>query len=263
MIELHHGDCLEIMPSIPDKSIDMILCDLPYGTTACKWDTIIPFDKLWEQYERIIKPNGAIALFSSEPFGTYLRISNIKYYRYDIIWDKETGNGSVLCHKRPLKQFEKINVFYKNQPTYNPQMIERDKSKYRTPRDMSKWKDSITETMGIKRINPVNYDENKKYPTDILKYNCKEAELNSKYKIHPTQKPVSLIGNLVMTYTNEGETVLDNCMGSGTTGVACRNLNRNFIGIEKDEKYFEIAKKRINEGANNVERNTEQISLPL
>lgn len=190
-------------------------------------------------------------------------MSNIKDYRYDIIWDKETGNGSVLCHKRPLKQFEKINVFYGKQPTYNPQMTERDKSKYRKPRDMKKWEGEVNETMLLKRVNQSKYDELKMYPTDILKVNCKSGELNTKHKIHPTQKPLELIEWLINTFTNENETVLDNCMGSGTTGVACIKINRNFIGIEKDKKYFEISKKRINERANNVERNAEQISFPL
>jgi len=240
-----NGDCLEMMKSIPDVSIDMILCDLPYGTTACKWDVIIPFDKLWKQYERIVKPNGAIVLFSSEPFSSYLRLSNIKYYRYDIIWDKETGNGSVLCSKRPLKQFEKINIFYGKQPFYNPQMTSRDKSKYRKPRDMKNWEGEVNETMLLKRVNQSKYNELEMYPTDILKFNCKSKELNTKHKIHPTQKPLDLFEWLIKTYTRENETVLDNCAGSGTTAIACINTNRNYILIEKEEKYFDIINERI------------------
>ena len=249
-IDLLHGDCLEVMKDIPDKSVDMILCDLPYGITACKWDEIIPFEPLWEQYNRIIKKNGAILLFGTEPFSSKLRMSNIKNYRYDWLWDKVVGSNFINAKKMPLRVFENISVFYKKQPTYNPQMEERDKSKER-PKTNSKAINEITNTRttGSSTINK------KKYPVNKIIFNRLSGELNSSCKsLHPTQKPVELLEYLIKTYTNEGETVLDNCMGSGTTGVACVNTNRNFIGIELDDKYFEIAKQRI-------ERHMRQISI--
>lgn len=249
-INLLHGDCLELMKDIPDKSIDMILTDLPYGMTACKWDEIIPFESLWNQYNRIIKKNGAILLFGTEPFSSKLRMSNIKNYRYDWLWDKVVGSNFINAKKMPLKVFENISVFYKKQPTYNPQMEERDKNKER-PKTNSKVINEITNTRttGNSTINK------KKYPVNKIVFNRLSGELNSSCKsLHPTQKPVELLEYLIKTYTNEGETVLDNTMGSGSTGVACVNLNRNFIGIELDEEYFEIAKERI-------ERHMRQISI--
>ena len=235
------GDCLELMKDIPDGSVDMILADLPYGITACKWDIIIPFNKLWEQYNRIIKDNGAILLFGTEPFSSELRMSNIKNYRYDWLWDKVVGSNFINAKKMPLKVFENISVFYKKQPTYNPQMEERDKNKER-PKTNSKVINEITNTRST-----VNSTINKKkYPVNKIVFNRMSGELNSSCKsLHPTQKPVSLMEYLIKTYTNEGDTVLDNVMGSGTTGVACKNLNRNFIGMELDEEYFKIAQSRI------------------
>ena len=235
-IKLIHGDCLQEMKNIPDKSIDMILCDLPYGTTQNKWDSIIPLEQLWEQYKRIIKDNGAILLFGSQPFTTILNYSNISNYRYEWIWIKNNSTGFQLANKRPLKKHEVISVFYKKQPTYNPQgLIEYNKTNKRG---------SMGENWS--EMNSNNYIQKwTNYPTQILEYK------HDKQKLHPTQKPVALLEYLIKTYSNECEVVLDNCMGSGSTGVACINTNRKFIGIELDEKYFEIAKKRIEEAKNN------------
>jgi site-specific DNA-methyltransferase (adenine-specific) len=240
--KIHCGDCLELMPQIEDKSIDMILCDLPYGTTACKWDTVIPFEPLWEQYKRIIKDNGAVVLFGSEPFSSYLRMSNIKDYRYDWKWDKVIGSGSLNVRYMPLKRYEDVIIFYKKTPTYNPQMVLRDKTKLRPCGQFLK----PNETYGLKKKEQYLYDEDYKYPDTKLEYHSRENELNSKHKIHPTQKPVALLEYLIKTYTNEGETVLDNCIGAGTTAIACKNTNRNFIGIEQEQKYVDIANERLN-----------------
>ena len=230
MIDLKCGDCLELMKDIPDKSIDMILCDLPYGTTKNKWDSIIPLEELWMQYKRIIKDDGAIALFSQMPFTASLVNSNIKMFRYEWIWEKDNGTGFLNANKMPLKIHENIEIFYKKTPVYNPQMRTGFKP-YKT-------------FTGRKTTNYGDFDRvetkssGERYPIDIIKFK-KDSGL------HPTQKPVALLEYLIKTYTNEGATVLDNCMGSGSTGVACVNTNRNFIGIELDEKYFNIAKERI------------------
>lgn len=239
MISIKQGDCLELMKEIKDKSIDMILCDLPYGTTACKWDDVIPFDKLWEQYERITKDNGAIVLFGQEPFSSLLRISNLKTYKYDWYWEKERLTNISQVKRRAGKTVETISVFYKKQPTYNPQM-----SIYTGPKRTNKVKNG---KLGILTDNQnkkvYEYKDNGlRYPTQILKFQRDCLICN----LHPTQKPVALLEYLIKTYTNEKETVLDNCMGSGSTGVACINTNRNFIGFELDEKYFNIAKERLN-----------------
>ena len=231
-IELMQGDCLEKMKDIPDKSIDMILCDLPYGTTACKWDIVIPFEPLWEQYKRIIKDRGAIVLFGSEPFSSYLRMSNIKQYKYDWVWDKKKGGNIMNLKQQPYKVHELISVFAGG--NYYPIMTEQ---KPRTGKTYSAGEANGIENYGDLR----HYD--KKYPKSIIE----ESNANQNGKVHPTQKPVALLEYLIKTYTLESETVLDNCMGSGTTGVACKNLNRNFIGIELDPEYFKIAEKRINE----------------
>lgn len=245
MIDLRHGDCLELMKDIPDKSIDMILCDLPYGTTNCKWDNIIPFEPLWEHYKRIIKDNGAIVLFGSEPFSSALRMSNIENYKYDWKWNKVQGTGFSACRRQPLRVIEDIIIFYKKQPTYNPQMTARDKVI-----DSSNWKQDkrASENSGFTTVdNSLSQKVYKeKYPVNYIEINRALKECNNSNRLHPTQKPVSLLEYLIKTYTNEGETVLDNCMGSGSTGVACINTGRRFIGIEKDEKYFNIAKERIN-----------------
>jgi len=240
-MQLIHGDCLVEMNSIPDKSIDMILCDLPYGTTACKWDVVIPFEPLWEQYKRIIKDRGAIVLFGSEPFSSHLRMSNIKDYKYDWIWNKVRPSGFALSKKRPLRNHENVSIFYSSACNYFPQMAKGKPSHY----GYNKTKDNSSQPK-LKSI-PKNYND-EKYPKTILEFSKMGA---SKY-VHPAQKPVALLEYLIKTYTLENETVLDNTMGSGSTGVACVNTNRNFIGIEKEEKYFDIAKSRIEKAQQDV-----------
>ena len=229
-IQIKQGGCLELMKEIPDKSIDMILCDLPYGTTACKWDVVIPFEPLWEQYKRIIKDNGAIVLFGSEPFTTELNHSNLKMFRYEWIWIKNNSTGFQLANKRPLKKHEIISVFYRKQPTYNPQGLQV----YGKINRRKSTGDNLPEMNNNEYIQRFT-----NYPTQILEFGY------DKEKLHPTQKPVALLEYLIRTYTNEGDVVLDNCMGSGSTGVACINTNRNFIGYELDEHYFQSAKERL------------------
>lgn len=228
------------MSNISDKSIDMILCDLPYGTTQCKWDIVIPFEPLWKQYKRIIKKNGAIVMFGCEPFTSALRMSNIENYKYDWVWKKDKATGHLNAKKQPMRNIENIAVFYENQCLYNPQYYIKDIKDIRTCYQ----KRTNTEVYGgmekdSEREIPITMG----YPKQILKFTSQFGGGIPSY--HPTQKPVALMEYLIRTYTNEGETVLDNCMGSGTTGVACVNTNRKFIGIEMDSKYFEIAKKRI------------------
>ena len=232
--KIHHGDCLEIMKDIPTGSVDMILCDLPYGTTACKWDTIIPFEPLWEQYERVIKDNGAIVLTASQPFTTKLINSNIYMFKYCWIWQKPQGVDPFMAKKRPLNNYEDVCVFYKKQPNYKPQFSEG--KPYKVERDKELRKYEITDTV-MKPTITVN--EGKRYPIRIVKFNQERG-------CHPTQKPVALFEYLIKTYTNEGETVLDNCMGSGTTAIACINTNRNYIGFELDEGYYKASIERIN-----------------
>ena len=248
MMQLIKGDCLVEMNNIPDKSIDMILCDLPYGTTACKWDNVIPFEPLWEQYNRVIKDNGVIVLFSDEPFTARLICSNIENFKYRITWNKDIGGGYLNAKIMPLKQTEDICVFSKvnnGRYTYNP--IMRDKESNRV-RPIGRRNSVNPSTYGASNGQlSEDYNPKKSYPTNLIKLSSRTAECNSTRRVHPTQKPVALLEYLIKTYTNDGETVLDNCMGSGSTGVACVNLNRSFIGIEMDDKYFEIASKRIND----------------
>jgi len=235
---IYNMDCLEGMKYIEDKSIDMILCDLPYGTTACKWDTVIPFEPLWEQYNRIIKDNGAIVLFGSEPFSSYLRLSNLKHYKYDIYWKKEKPTNFFQLKRRVGKVTENICVFYKKQCSYNPQMVKHEGKKViNKPKAKH---NSIVSGINNKVITPYK-DTGYRYPNDILE--VRREVLGT--TIHPTQKPVALCEWLIKTYTNEGELVLDNCMGSGTTAIACLNTNRNYIGFELDTTYCGIANKRI------------------
>jgi site-specific DNA-methyltransferase (adenine-specific) len=252
MIQLLHGDCLELMKLIPDKSIDAIITDPPYGTTACKWDSVIPFDLMWQQLNRIIKDNGAIVLFGSEPFSSALRMSNIKNYKYDWIWHKNMGGGFATAKKLPMKRHEIISVFYKKLPTYNPQFQQYSNS------TKKRFKDGEKVNRNKQLLNSTNQINNGlsfigeqgiellrgKYPESVQFF--KNVPNANKVRLHPTQKPVALIGYLINTYTNKNETVLDFTMGSGTTGVACKNLKRNFIGIEMDDKYFSIAENRIN-----------------
>jgi DNA modification methylase len=238
---VHVGDCLELMQQIEYKSIDMILCDLPYGTTACKWDIVIPFEPLWEQYERIIKDNGAIVLFGSEPFSSNLRLSNIKNYKYDWIWNKIQSTGFALCNKQPMRSYETISVFYKKQPVYNPQMIKKDKIL-----DTTNWKnDGKSENASFSSKVKIKGIREYSYPKNVITINAASKECNGTKRVHPTQKPIELCEYLIKTYTNEGELVLDNCIGSGTTAIACINTNRDFIGIEKELKYVQISNQRI------------------
>jgi len=243
------GDCLEVMPLLPDKSIDMILCDLPYGTTACKWDSIIPFEPLWEQYKRVIKENGAIVLFGQEPFSSYLRLSNIDYYKYDWVWEKSNPSNIAQANKQPMRYHELISVFYKKQPTYNKQMIPRNSPRIKQAhKNNYVFHNSQSEqtALGYIEVDSKKYSAEWKNPSTVLKFNSLRP--NSKEFVkHPTQKPVALCEYLIKTYTNEGEIVLDNCIGSGTTAIAALNTGRFFIGIEKEEKYVEIARKRIAE----------------
>lgn len=236
---LINDDCLKAMKNIPNESIDMILTDLPYGTTKCKWDIVIPFEPLWEQYNRIVKPNGAILLFGQEPFSSLLRMSNIKDYKYDYYWEKERLTNISQVKRRAGKTIETISVFYKKQPTYNPQMVKYDG----VPRN-NKVKDgklgNLIDEGGQKKVFEYK-DTGWRYPTQLLKFQRDCLTCN----LHETQKPVALLEWLIKTFTNEGETVLDSCMGSGSTGVACKNTNRDFVGIELDKEYFDIAKNRI------------------
>ena len=230
-----HGDCLEVMKQIPDKSIDMILADLPYGTTACKWDTIIPFEPLWEQYKRIIKDNGAIVLTASQPFTSALVMSNVKMFKYEWIWNKVTGRGHLVAKHRPMAQHENILVFGNGKVKYNPQMVLMEKPQ--KGRSMEASRTSIMGGHTTKESETIIRTH--KYPKTII-----TQGVDGKY-VHPTQKPVALFEYLIKTYTNEGDTVLDNCAGSGTTGVACKNTNRNYILIEKEPEYIEIIKNRL------------------
>lgn len=239
--KIYHGDCLELMKEIPDKSVDCIICDLPYGTTTCKWDIVLPFDKLWEHYNRIIKDNGAIVLFGQEPFSSLLRVSNIKNYKYDWIWKKERLTNVFQVKRRPGKVVENISVFYKKQPTYNPQ-----KTKYDGPLRSNKIGDnagfSITQTGGV-GPKPIEYhDDGTRYPLQIIEFN-RDSMYEKKY--HPTQKPIELLEYLIKTYTNEGDLILDNCIGSGTTAIAAIKEKRNFIGMELNKEFYDIACERI------------------
>lgn len=215
------------------------------GTTACKWDVVIPFEPLWEQYKRVVKDNGAIVLFGSEPFSSYLRMSNIKQYKYDWYWNKGQGLNFVTAKIRPLNDTETISIFCKGKCNYYP-IMENAKPENIRPINKGTRGSEIQGNIKIAK-SAENYDKNKRYPKTSIFINSRIGECNSLNRLHPTQKPVALLEYLIKTYTLEGETVLDNTMGSGSTGVACLNTNRNFIGIEKDDKYFEIAKKRINE----------------
>ena len=238
-IRLYHGDCLEIMKDIPDNSVDMVLCDLPYGTTHNKWDIIIPFDPLWEQYNRIAKDNTPVLLFAQGLFYVDVVNSNRENFRYDIVWDKILKSGFLNANVMPLRVHEQIAVFYRSKPIYNPQKIKGQPTHSKGTAIFQK---------GVKNNNygdytPVENINDMKYPSSIISF----QKPHPSKSVHPTQKPVELLEYLIRTYTNEGDTVLDNTMGSGSTGVACVNTDRNFIGIEKDDNYFSIAEKRINE----------------
>lgn len=241
--QLYNMDCLEGMKLIEDKSIDMILCDLPYGTTKCKWDTVIPFEALWRQYERVIKDNGVIILFGSQPFTTDLINSNRKLFRYTLVWDKKFAGNFANAKRMPMKTHEDICVFYKKLPTYNPQMIKREKPIKTTTGTTS----SRSTNFGLNnQFHDIERSYDLKYPISIIEY---KRKLGQKV-FHPTEKPVELFEYLIKTYSNEGELVLDNCMGSGTTAIAALNSNRKFIGFELEKSYYELSQNRIKEALN-------------
>lgn len=231
------------MKNIPDGSIDLILCDLPYGTTDCKWDSVIPFEPLWEHYKRIIKNNGAVVLFSAQPFTTKLIHSNMKQYRYNWYWKKNNVTGFSFARYQPMRCIEDICVFYEKMPLYSPQGLVRVENP-KARQNISKKTDTVYRTDTLSKPYTTKYTN---WPRHLLEF--KNEAANNKNRLHPTQKPVALLEYLVKTYTREGEKVLDNCMGSGSTGVACVNTGRRFIGIEKDNTYFEIAKRRIENAA--------------
>jgi site-specific DNA-methyltransferase (adenine-specific) len=237
MLNLIHGDCLEVMKTLPDASIDAIITDPPYGTTACKWDSAIPFEPMWKELNRIIKDNGAIVLFGSQPFTSALVMSNPKMFKYEWIWNKVMTTNFAMAKKQPLRCVENILLFYSNQPTYNPQFNNKETKK--PFGKISTSPSDVCGNLGLKKQSGVGY------PKNILTF-PRPNNLSKDGNLHPTQKPVALLEYLIKTYTNENEIVLDFTMGSGTTGVACKNLNRNFIGIEKDDNYFKIASARIN-----------------
>lgn len=236
-MKLLHGDCLELMGQIPDGSVDMVLCDLPYGTTACKWDSVIPFEPLWAHYKRVIKRNGAIVLTASQPFTSVLVGSNMRDFRHEWVWQKNRGSNFASLKTNPFKEHESVIVFSKETIGFNPVMQERTETgKSRAKYDFKN--DGGGEAIGFISGEGRRVIGELRHPSSIQKFNTEVG-------LHPTQKPVALMEYLIRTYTNEGETVLDNCMGSGTTGVACANTGRGFIGIEQDDKYFNIAKQRI------------------
>ena len=234
-MKLINDDCLKVLSAISDKSIDLILTDLPYGTTACKWDNIIPFEPMWKELKKVIKDKGCIALFGTEPFSSHLRLSNLKQFKYDWIWQKQQGTNPLSVNYMPLKDYEIISIFYKQKPTYNPQMTFG--KPYKSYKSKTK---KIGEVYGSETSQHRDNPEGTRFPKMVLYFKTERG-------YHPTQKPVTLLEYLIKTYTNENDTVLDFTMGSGSTGVACKNLNRNFIGIELDKNYFDVAKKRIEE----------------
>jgi site-specific DNA-methyltransferase (adenine-specific) len=231
---LYNDDCLKVLPTLPDKSIDLVLTDPPYGTTACKWDSVIPFEPMWKQLKRIIKENSAIALFGSEPFSSHLRLSNLDFFKYDWIWHKSKCGSPLTAKYKPLTKHEIISVFGKI-IKYNPQF-----TKGKPYKRNCKMGDINNHKFGLKNINVDN--KGTRFPISIIEFNQKWRRQD---QVHPTQKPIELMEYLIKTYTNEKDTVLDFTMGSGSTGVACKKLNRKFIGIEMDKNYFDIAKNRI------------------
>lgn len=239
MITLMRGDCLERMKDIPDSSVDMILADPPYGTTACKWDSVIDLPLMWEQLKRVIKPNGAIVMTASQPFTSSLVMSNAAQFRYSLCWEKTTATGHLNAKKMPMRAHEDLIVFYGKLPTYNPQMTHGHERKTSALVDRAK---NQSECYGSQK-GVTSYDSTSRYPRSVIKTSTDKQRT----KLHPTQKPVELMEYLIKTYTNEGETVLDFTAGSFSTGVACVNLNRKFVGIENDENYFDIGLNRIKE----------------
>ena len=240
--KIHHWDCLELMKQIPDKSVDMILADLPYGTTACKWDSVLPLDKLWTEYERVIKDDGCIVLFASNPFASALVMSNAKLFRYEFVWDKVIPTGFTMANYRPMMQHELILIFSKGKMTYTPKGGYLKFNPQKTKRDKPIKGYAVTSSF----LHDVKFDKkervyDEKNPTSIITFK------KDKKREHTSQKPLDLLQYLVKTYTNENEIVLDNTMGSGTTGLACLKTNRQFIGIEKEKQYYEVAVRRLSE----------------
>jgi len=245
---LYQGDCLEKMKLIPDGSVDMVMCDLPYGTTACKWDSVIPFEPMWAAYKRVCKKNAAIVLTASQPFTSALVMSNLEGFSHELIWDKGRGNEPALAKLRPQKAHETVLVFSPTgkSPNYYPVMEERPEGPVVIAGNYSNDGQGILSGSGV-----IKKTYTHRYPKSVLTF----TNSNQRDKFHPTQKPVALMEYLIKTYTNEGETVLDNTMGSGTTGVACMNINRRFIGIERDDKYFEVAQGRVEAAHKNYVEN--------
>jgi len=241
--EMHHGDCIELMRALPDASVDMVLCDLPYGTTQNKWDSALPLPRLWNEYKRVCR--GAIVLTAQTPFDKVLGASNLAMLRYEWVWEKTHPTGHLNAKRAPMKAHENVLVFYKKQPTYNP-----IKTGGHVRKTATKRKDE-TQTYGLQSFSELGYDSTERYPRSVLKF----ASDKQRISLHPTQKPVALMEYLIRTYTNEGDTVLDNTMGSGTTGVACANTGRRFVGMEMDVGYFEIASKRVAEAFSMVAAN--------
>lgn len=243
-MRLIHGDCLDVMPTLPQGCVDLILCDLPYGTTSCGWDAVIPFDALWDCYRHVAKPNAAIVLFAAQPFSSALTTSNVAMFRYEWVWAKNHGSGFALARYQPMRHHEAILVFYETRPTYNPQRTRRQST---SSEDRMRY---VFNGAGGGDHTPVaaierRYDPASKGPESVLSFTC--VPNGGGGHLHPTQKPVALLEYLIRTYTNPFDTVLDNCMGSGSTGVACLNTGREFIGIEKDATYFSLAENRIRE----------------
>lgn len=238
---IHLGDCFDIMKMLPDQSVDLILCDLPYGTTACKWDIVLPFEKLWAEYKRIAKMTTPIVLFGSEPFSSELRISNIEKYKYDWVWDKRTARGHLVAKIRPMQQTETISVFGYGKINYYPQMLDRPEKMKKNSREYSRTDIVGGGTQHKEKIVEKEYTQ--WYPKNLITFS---AANTSNDKFHPTAKPLALLQYLIKTYTKEGDIILDNCMGSGSTCVAAKNTDRIYIGIEKEEKYFKVAEQRLN-----------------
>ena len=241
-MKLLHGDCLELMKDIPDGTVDLILCDPPYGTTDCSWDSVLPFDQLWAEYNRILKPNGAAVLFSAQPFTAQLINSNRKSFRYCWYWLKNQATGFTFAKYQPMRRVEDVCVFYKKMPTYNPQGLELVKNARVRKRKPSK-RETVYKTSTLLKAYTPRFTN---YPRNVLQFDCERG-------LHPTQKPVALLEYLVRTYTNEGDTVLDNCMGSGSTGVAVKRVGgRHFIGMEQNKQYYDIARERIEKEGQNA-----------
>ena len=240
------ADCLDIFPTLQDSSIDFVLTDLPYGTTKCKWDIVIPFEEMWEQLSRIVKPTGAVCLFGTEPFASHLRLSNIHQYRYDWVWDKARAANFLFMNRQPGKVHEHVCTFYKKQPTYNPQKrVNPHGPRAQYTANPAQVSENVKSLMGTKLEGwepSTGYERDKLLPNSIIRFT------KDTYRTHPTQKPVALLEYLIRTYTVEGDTVLDFCMGTGSCGVASRNTRRSFIGIEKDQQYFSIAENSLSAG---------------